>query len=262
MSSGGDEVGRTRQVEPDTVVREFTHQSESFNAAPAMRSADTLGRLLELIPAASGERWLDAACGPGLVARGLAARVGEVHGVDMTPAMVALARREAEREGAANAVADNGPSMATRTFYSGRVGLRTNPQKSGVSFFAGAGGGYAAAGGGFAAVDSGLSLGFENCYVVPVFQVSGFISQPLDARPIDVTDDTTVNGMTVYTTDTPQTTYGGVMRGGLRIGLSPSRCHAGEQIPWITVGTGITFLADSENSAALPGLGLGVQIPL
>ena len=43
-----------------------------------MRSADTLGRLLELIPAASGERWLDAACGPGLVARGLAARVGEV----------------------------------------------------------------------------------------------------------------------------------------------------------------------------------------
>ena len=53
-----------------------------------MRSADTLGRLLDLIPAAAGERWLDAACGPGLVARGLAARVGEVHGVDMTPAMV------------------------------------------------------------------------------------------------------------------------------------------------------------------------------
>lgn len=91
-------------MEPDAIVREFTHQSEAFNAAAAMRSADTLGRLLELIPAAPGERWLDAACGPGLVARGLAARVGEVHGVDMTPAMVELARREAGREGAANAV--------------------------------------------------------------------------------------------------------------------------------------------------------------
>ena len=66
-----------------------------------MRSADTLGRLLDLIPAAPGERWLDAACGPGLVARGLAPRVGEVDGVDMTPAMVEVARREAAREGIA-----------------------------------------------------------------------------------------------------------------------------------------------------------------
>jgi SAM-dependent methyltransferase len=99
-------------VEPDAVVREFTYQSEAFNAAAAMRSADTLGRLLDLIPAAPGARWLDAACGPGLVARGLAPRVGEVQGVDMTPAMVDLARREAEREGAANAVFSVGDATA------------------------------------------------------------------------------------------------------------------------------------------------------
>ena len=91
-------------MEPDAIVREFTVQSEAFNAAPVMRSADTLGRLLDLIPAAPGERWLDAACGPGLVARGLAPRVGEVCGVDMTPAMVELAHREAVREGIENAV--------------------------------------------------------------------------------------------------------------------------------------------------------------
>jgi tRNA/tmRNA/rRNA uracil-C5-methylase (TrmA/RlmC/RlmD family) len=91
-------------VEPDRIVREFTHQSESFNAAPVMRSAGTLGRLLDLIPAAPGERWLDAACGPGLVARGLAPRTGRVDGVDMTPAMVDLAGREAAREGVGNAV--------------------------------------------------------------------------------------------------------------------------------------------------------------
>jgi SAM-dependent methyltransferase len=91
-------------VEPDAIVREFTGQSEAFNAAPVMRSADTLGRLLDLIPAVAGERWLDAACGPGLVARGLAGRVREVCGVDMTPAMVDLARREAAREGIENAL--------------------------------------------------------------------------------------------------------------------------------------------------------------
>jgi SAM-dependent methyltransferase len=103
---------RTRPVEPDPIVREFTHQSESFNAAPAMRSAGTLGRLLDLIPAAPGERWLDAACGPGLVARGLAPRTGRVDGVDMTPAMVELAGREAAREGVGNAVFAVGDATA------------------------------------------------------------------------------------------------------------------------------------------------------
>jgi SAM-dependent methyltransferase len=99
-------------MEPDRVVREFTHQSESFNVAPVMRSADTLGRLVDLIPAAPGARWLDAACGPGLVARGLAPRVGEVHGVDMTPAMVEVARREAAAEGIGNAVFSVGDATA------------------------------------------------------------------------------------------------------------------------------------------------------
>src|SRR5436853_1315348 len=99
-------------MEPDQGGREFTHQSESFNVAPVMRSADTLGRLLDLIPAGPGARWLDAACGPGLVARGLAARVGEVHGVDMTPAMVEVARREAAAEGIGNVVFSVGDATA------------------------------------------------------------------------------------------------------------------------------------------------------
>ena len=36
-------AGRTRCVEPDAIVHDFTVQSEAFNAAPVMRSADTLG---------------------------------------------------------------------------------------------------------------------------------------------------------------------------------------------------------------------------
>jgi SAM-dependent methyltransferase len=82
-------------VERDEVVREFTHQAASFAASPALRSEASLGRLLELVPAGAGERWLEAACGPGLIARALAPRVGEVVGVDVTPAMVELARAEA-----------------------------------------------------------------------------------------------------------------------------------------------------------------------
>jgi SAM-dependent methyltransferase len=99
-------------VERDTVVQEFTSQSEAFDAAAAMRSADTLGRLVELAGPRAGERWRDAACGSGLVARALAPRAGAVHGVDMTPAMVDLARREAGREGLANATFDTGDATA------------------------------------------------------------------------------------------------------------------------------------------------------
>lgn len=168
------------------------------------------------------------------------------------------ANTEVSVEGTAHAVVEQGPSTAERTFYSGRVGARTNPGKSGVTFFAGGGGGFAAAGGGFMSVDSGLAFGFENCYVVPVFQASGFISQPLDPRPIDVTesDDET----TEY--DTPKTTVGGTMRGGLRISLSPARCHQGEQVPWITLGLGMTSMSDHESHDAMMGAGFGVEFPL
>lgn len=89
-------------MERDAVVEEFTHQSAAFNASSAMRSEETLGRLIDLLPASPGERWLEAACGPGLVARALAPRVEEVRGVDLTPAMIALARLEAQRDGIAN----------------------------------------------------------------------------------------------------------------------------------------------------------------
>ena len=87
----------------DSIRSEFTHQSQTFNVAPAMRSAETLQALIDAMPTGSDQRWLDAACGSGLVARALAPRVGSVLGVDLTEAMIDLARREARREGLANA---------------------------------------------------------------------------------------------------------------------------------------------------------------
>jgi SAM-dependent methyltransferase len=72
----------------ESIRDEFTHQSESFANSPAMNAEEILGALVELAPAAAGARWLDVACGPGMIARALAPRVGAVHGIDLTPAML------------------------------------------------------------------------------------------------------------------------------------------------------------------------------
>jgi SAM-dependent methyltransferase len=79
----------------ETLVGEFTHQAESFNRSQAANARETLAALVDLADPRPRERWLEAACGPGIVTRALAPRAGSVHGVDLTPAMVELARREA-----------------------------------------------------------------------------------------------------------------------------------------------------------------------
>ena len=38
-----------------------------------MTSAQTLDALVELVPADAGARWLESACGPGVVSRAMAA---------------------------------------------------------------------------------------------------------------------------------------------------------------------------------------------
>jgi SAM-dependent methyltransferase len=86
----------------DSIRAEFTHQSRSFGASAAISSEQTLGVLTELVPADPTARWIDVACGPGVVSRALAARVGTVTGVDLTPAMVEEAERVALEEGIAN----------------------------------------------------------------------------------------------------------------------------------------------------------------
>lgn len=77
-----------------------------------MSAAETLGAVLELVPAEPGSRWLEVACGPGLIARALSARVGSVHGVDLTPAMVELAQQGAIEEGLGNVTFSLGDAAA------------------------------------------------------------------------------------------------------------------------------------------------------
>jgi hypothetical protein len=163
---------------------------------------------------------------------------------------------EISLEGAVHGVEASGTSKAARDFYSGRAGISVSPDAGDARLFAGAGGGFAREGGQFVAVDSGFTIGVDNCVLVPTFTVAGFASQPINAKPIDVSDDE------YYKTDTPAFTVGGVLRGGLRLSLSPSKCRAGEDVPWLSAGMGVTTLSDFDSNAALIHIGLGVEVPL
>jgi SAM-dependent methyltransferase len=85
-----------------SIREEFTHQTDTFARAHALRAAETLGALVELAPADPEARWLEVACGPAMVGRELAQKVGSVRGVDLTPAMIEKAREEAGREDLGN----------------------------------------------------------------------------------------------------------------------------------------------------------------
>lgn len=167
-------------------------------------------------------------------------------------------RTEVTAEGTAFRLADTGPSNENRNIYAGRAGVRNSPGED-LSIFAGAGGGYAPAGGSFGTLDAGVSFGVHNCYVVPVATFAGFVSQPLDPRPIDVTSDSQAM---MRTYDTPSRTVGGTARGGLRIGLTPSACKRGEAGSWIYGGIDVTTVADDDTTDSLLGIGLGVSVPL
>ena len=96
----------------DSIRDEFTHQTDTFARAEALRGAAALGALVELAPADPAARWLEVACGPAMVGRELARKVGSVHGVDLTPAMIEKAREEADREALANVELSLGDATA------------------------------------------------------------------------------------------------------------------------------------------------------
>jgi SAM-dependent methyltransferase len=96
----------------DTIVGEFTHQADTFNRSAVANAPDLLQALIAFAAPEAHERWLDVACGPGALARALAPRARAVHGVDATPAMVELARREAHARGLTNLTFSDGDATA------------------------------------------------------------------------------------------------------------------------------------------------------
>src|SRR5579875_2819353 len=91
----------------------FTRQAESFNLSATANDAQILEKIVELSDPSGGERWLEAACGPGAISRRLARSVASVHGIDFTPAMIEMARREAAAAGLGNLTFEVGDATAT-----------------------------------------------------------------------------------------------------------------------------------------------------
>lgn len=96
----------------EEVRNEFTRQSESFARVAASGFGEVLELIAGLVPADPAAAWIEVACGPGAIARALAAKVGRVHGVDLTPAMVERARAEAAAAGVGNAEFSVGDATA------------------------------------------------------------------------------------------------------------------------------------------------------
>ncbi len=96
-----------------TQVRdEFAHQADAFARSPTMSLTETLDVVVELAPADPEARWVELACGPGLIARAMAPRVGSVLGLDLTPAMVDKARSDAAAAMVENVRFDLGDATA------------------------------------------------------------------------------------------------------------------------------------------------------
>jgi ubiquinone/menaquinone biosynthesis C-methylase UbiE len=91
---------------------EFAHQADSFARSPTMSLAETLGVLVDLVPEDPEARWVETACGPGLIARAMAPRVGSVVGVDLTPTMIDKARADAAEAGVGNVTFEVGDATA------------------------------------------------------------------------------------------------------------------------------------------------------
>jgi ubiquinone/menaquinone biosynthesis C-methylase UbiE len=91
---------------------EFAHQADSFARSAAMSLGETLDAVVELVPEDPAARWVEVACGPGLIARAMASRVGSVMGIDLTPKMIEKARADAAAAGVENVTFELGDATA------------------------------------------------------------------------------------------------------------------------------------------------------
>ena len=88
----------------DVIHDQFSRQAVPFSEARSMADADAIQLLIDAARAAPGQRSLDVACGPGLVALAFAGVVREAVGLDTTPAMLDRARVLQSQRGIANVV--------------------------------------------------------------------------------------------------------------------------------------------------------------
>ena len=86
----------------DVIRESFTTQAEDFAANPWVIDEERMQRLVAAARLTGNERVLDLATGPGYIAEAFARVAREVVGVDLTDAMLAIARERTKARGISN----------------------------------------------------------------------------------------------------------------------------------------------------------------
>jgi 2-polyprenyl-3-methyl-5-hydroxy-6-metoxy-1,4-benzoquinol methylase len=86
----------------DVIRESFTTQAQAFAANPWVTDEERIGRLVAAAQLTGAERVLDIATGPGYIAEAFALAAREVVGVDLTDAMLTIAKERTQQRGVSN----------------------------------------------------------------------------------------------------------------------------------------------------------------
>jgi len=86
----------------DVIRESFTTQAQAFAANPWVTDEERIRRLVAAAHLSGSERVLDIATGPGYIAEAFAGAAREVVGVDLTDAMLAIAKERTRARGVPN----------------------------------------------------------------------------------------------------------------------------------------------------------------
>jgi len=92
----------TSSQQKNLIRDRFTRTAEVFSSFAVPDRVKSAESLAEMVGAATGDRAVDLACGPGTLALRFARHARWVCGLDLTPAMLARAREAAASEGITN----------------------------------------------------------------------------------------------------------------------------------------------------------------
>jgi ubiquinone/menaquinone biosynthesis C-methylase UbiE len=96
----------------EQIVDQFTRQAEQFAQSLPARGEEILQRIVGMAQPGPDDTALDVACGPGVLACALAAKVRYATGIDLTSAMLERARKTQQEQGRSNILWDQGDVTA------------------------------------------------------------------------------------------------------------------------------------------------------
>ena len=93
-----------------TIQEEFSRQAETLGRAAVFTDQEVMDRIRSAVVISRDMRLLDVGCGPGLVTAALAPYVKEIVALDLTPEMIAQARKRCDEAGLTNVRFETGPA--------------------------------------------------------------------------------------------------------------------------------------------------------